>query len=78
MSNAYASFARFNQLYSAADRYKADALNREADARYSLRQFPAALATYEKAAAVGTNEKYYADFQRAVTLGILDRRPQKI
>jgi len=33
MSNAYASFARFNQLYSAADRYKADALNREADAR---------------------------------------------
>lgn len=78
MSNAYASFARFNQLYSAADRYKADALNREADARYSLRQFPAALATYEKAAAVGTNEKYYADFQRAVTLGILDRGPQKI
>lgn len=78
MSNAYASFARFNQLYSAADRYKADALNREADARYSLRQFSAALATYEKAAAVGTNEKYYADFQRAVTLGILDRRPQKI
>ena len=48
MSNAYASFARFNQLYSAADRYKADALNREADARYSLRQFSAALATYEK------------------------------
>lgn len=78
MSNAYASFARFNQLYSAADRYKADALNREADARYSLRQFSAALATYEKAAAVGTNEKYYADFQRAVTLGILDRGPQKI
>ena len=78
MSNAYASFARFNQIYSAADRYKADALNREADARYALRQFPAALATYEKAAAVGTNEKYYADFQRAVTLGVLDRGSQKI
>ena len=78
MSNAYAAFARFNLLYPAADRYKADALNREADARYALRQFPAALETYEKAAAVGTNEKYYADFQRAVTLGILDRGPQKI
>ncbi len=78
MSNAYSAFARFNLLYPAADRYKADALNREADARYSLRQFPAALETYEKAAAIGTNEKYYADFQRAVTLGILDRRLQKI
>lgn len=78
MSNAYASFARFNQLYTASDRYKADALNREADARYALRQFPAALATYEKAAAVGTNERHYADYQRAVTLGVLDRGAQKI
>lgn len=78
MSNAYASFARFNQLYTASDRYKADALNREADAHYALRQFPAALATYEKAAAVGTNERHYADYQRAVTLGVLDRGAQKI
>jgi len=78
MSNAYGSFARFNQLYAAPDRYKADALNREADARFALRQFPAALETYAKAAALGTNEKYYAEFQRAVTLGILDRTAQKI
>lgn len=77
MPNAYASFARFNLLYPAADRYKADALNREADARYALRQFPAALETYEKASAIGTNERHYADFQRAVTLGILDRGTQK-
>ena len=77
MPNAYAAFARFNLLYSASDRYKADALNREADARYALRQFPAALETYEKAAAIGTNERHYADFQRAVTLGILDRGTQK-
>ncbi len=78
MSNAYANFARFNLLYPTQDRYKADALNREGDARYSLRQFSDALDTYAKAAAVGTPERYYAEFQRAITLGVLNRRDRKI
>ena len=78
MSNAYAAFARFDQLYAASDSYKADALNREADARYALRQFPAALETYAKASAVGTVERHYADYRQAVTLGVLDRQSEKI
>jgi TolA-binding protein len=78
MSNAYNAFARFNMLYTTRDSYKADALNREADTHYALRQFTSALEGYEKASSIGTIEHYYADYQRAITLGILERQSQKV
>jgi len=78
MGGAEEWFGKFGELYRPSDRYRADALNRKADAQYATRNFEKALDTYAQAASLGTLEKYYADYQRAVTLGILGRRPQKI
>ncbi len=78
MANAKRSFATFVDSYRTADSYRADAWNRYGDALYSMREFKSAVGCYEKAAAVGTNESYYAQYQRAIALGILGRTTSKI
>lgn len=78
MAEAERSFSSFLSSYSLRDNYRADAFNRRGDAYYSLRQFESAVKDYEAAAAIGTNERYYSQYQRALALGILGRTGQKI
>ena len=78
MANAKRSFSTFVDLYRTADSYRADAWNRYGDALYSMREFKSAVGCYEKSAAIGTTEGYYAQYQRAIALGILGRTSNKI
>lgn len=78
MPNAKRSFAGFVDAYRKADSYRADAWNRYGDALYSMREFKSAVGCYEKAIPLGTTESYYAQYQRAIALGILGRTSNKI
>lgn len=79
MAQAQTSFTNFLSLYKPSDRYRADALNRTADACYAERRYDEAVKNYDRAIAVGQPaEKYYAQYKRAVTLGIQEKYPQKI
>ncbi len=71
-------FAKFIGLYPTADDYRADALNRMGDARYAARRFDEAIASYDAAIATGLGARYYAQYQRAMTLGIIDQPTRKI
>ncbi|MDE6623821.1 MAG: tetratricopeptide repeat protein [Alistipes sp.] len=77
MERAGKAFERFLSLHPAADRYRADAYNRLGDVRYAGRRFEEAIAEYDRAIAAGGEERYYAQYKRAVTLGILGRNDQK-
>lgn len=77
MAQARDSFGKFLAVYPARDRYRADAYNRLGDIRYSEREFEAAVGEYDRAVAIGGPEKQYAQYKRAVTLGILGRTEQK-
>lgn len=78
MANAKRSFANFVESYRKADGYRADAWNRYGDALYSMRDYKSAVGCYEKAASLETTESYYAQYQRAIALGILGRTANKI
>ncbi len=72
------SFGEFLRLYVPEDDYRADALNREGDSRYAQRKFAEALSSYENAYETRRTARHYAAWQRALTLGILDRPNEKI
>lgn len=72
------SFDKFLAAYPTRDSYRADALNRRGDVYYSARRFADAVACYDKAAEIGTTERYYAEYQRAITLGVQNKRAEKI
>lgn len=78
MKEAGDAFPKFLSLRGRADDYRADAWNRLGDTQYARRDFEEALRSYAKASATGGPEKYYAQYQRAVTLGILWDVPSKI
>lgn len=77
MKQAAAAFEKFLALHPASDRYRADARNRLGDVHYTNRDFEAAIGEYDKALAGVGPEKHYAQYKRAVTLGILGRAEQK-
>ena len=72
------AFDKFLSLRSTRDSYRADALNRRGDVHYGRREFAAAVACYDKAIAQNGAERYYAEFQRAKTYGIQNKRTEKI
>lgn len=72
------AFAKFLALHSRRDSYRADAFNRRGDAYYASRRFDDAIESYDNAIAIDTPEKYYAQYQRAVTLGVQNKPEQKI
>lgn len=76
-AQAGTSFRNFLSSYTPRDRYRADALNRLGDVAYSDRRFEEAVAEYDRAIALATPETEYAQYKRAVTLGILGRTDQK-
>ena len=78
LGQAQASFRKFLAAWSPRDRYRADAYNRLGDIRYSDREFEAAVGDYDRAVALNTPERYYAQYKRAVTLGILGRTEPKL
>ena len=77
LDQSAASFRKFLSAYGPRDRYRADALNRLGDVAYSDRRFEEAVGEYDRAIALATPEAAYAQYKRAVTLGILGRTEQK-
>lgn len=78
MEAAGLAFDKFLAAYPTRDSYRADALNRRGDVYYASRRFADAVECYNKAAALGTMERYYAEYQRAITLGVQNKRGEKI
>lgn len=78
MDAAAEAFDKFLTARSKRDAYRADAYNRRGDVHYAQREFSEAVACYDNAIAVNTSEKYYAQYQRAITLGVQNKRQEKI
>lgn len=76
--NAKKWFDRFLLDYPYKDSYAADAYNRLGDIEYAGRSFWRAIEYYDKAAAMGTQERYYSALQRAMMLGMVQRPERKI
>ncbi len=77
MAEAAESFGHFLSLHADRDRYRADACNRLGDIHYASREFEAAVVEYDRAIVIGTPEKQYAAYKRAVALGLLGRTDEK-
>ena len=78
MASASRSFDSFLSAYARRDSYYADALNRRGDIHYSQREFEKAVGCYDRSVALGGLEGYYAQYQRAVMLGVQNKRAEKI
>ena len=80
LAQAQRSFEKFLSAYAPRDRYRADATNRLGDVAYADRRFEEAVGAYDRTLAIGLSgvpEMQYAEYKRAVTLGILGRTEQK-
>lgn len=71
-------FDQFLLAYKNDDSYRADALNRRGDTEAAGRSFWKAIEYYDNAATLGTQERYYSAFQRAMMLGMVQRPERKI
>ncbi len=71
-------FDDFLGRYGAKDPYRADAFNRQGDIHHAQRAYWKAIESYDQAAAVGTDDRYYSAYQRALMLGLVDRADRKI
>ncbi len=69
-SQAAKAYDDFLDIYNHRDSYRADALNRRGDIHYAQREFDLAIKRYDDAQAMATSERYYAEYQRAITLGV--------
>ena len=78
MGAAAEAFDNFLKSRSKRDSYRADAYNRRGDVHYAQREFAKALECYDNAMAINTQEKYYAQYQRAMTYGVQNKRKDKI
>ena len=78
IADARRNFSSFLSNWSDRDRYRADALNRRGDAEYASREYASAVKSYAEAASLGTVERYYAQYQRALALGMSGRVNDKI
>ncbi len=56
----------------------ADTYNRLGDVRYSSRSFWPAMEEYDRAIKLDTPQRHYAEWRRAMVLGMVDRVPRKI
>ncbi|MBR4994626.1 MAG: tetratricopeptide repeat protein [Alistipes sp.] len=78
LEDANKAFLKFLNGRAKRDSYRADALNRVGDVHYSARRFDEAIKCYDDAMVINTPERYYAEYQRAVTLGVQNKRKDKI
>ncbi len=77
-SDAAKWFDDFLDRYGKNDSYRADAFNRQGDIYHAQRSYWKAIESYDQAAAVGTGDRYYSAYQRALMLGLVDRKDRKI
>lgn len=78
MAAAGKAFDDYLAVRPTRDGYFADALSRRGDAYYAEREFERAIECYNRAMAVDVPQRYYAEYQRAITLGVQNRRQDKI
>ena len=71
-------FNRFIGAYTANDGVKADSYNRLGDVYFLDREYTRAMDNYNRAVAIGTSEKYYAEYQKAIVAGLTSGVPAKI
>ncbi|MDR2885513.1 MAG: tetratricopeptide repeat protein [Rikenellaceae bacterium] len=75
---AGAWFSKYINLRPTDKEFLSDAYNRMGDVKYSGRSFWQAIEEYDKIIKLGTQQKYYGQWRRAFTLGLVDRTPRKI
>ena len=78
MTSAGKAFEEFLKVRTQSDAYRIDAYNRMGDVHYSKREFAKALQYYDRAIASNATQRYYAEYQRAITLGVQNKRSEKI
>lgn len=78
MSRAREWFDSFLAVHTTNDSFRADAFNRRGDIEAAGRGFWRAIEYYDKAIALRTDERYYATYQRAMMLGMVERPERKI
>ncbi len=71
-------FDDFLTRHSARDSYRADAFNRQGDVEHADRNYRGAIQSYDAAAALGTPERFYSAYQRAMMQGLMNRPEAKI
>lgn len=71
-------FKQFTHEYKINDSFKADAYNRLGDVSLAKKSYWDAIANYDKTLKLNTREKYYAAYQRAMVLGMVNRNSRKI
>ncbi len=78
MESAAKAFEEFLKVRTLNDEYRADAYNRMGDVRYATRKYAEAVQYYDRAIASNQAGRYYAQYQRAITLGVQNKRLEKI
>ncbi|MCD7962506.1 MAG: tetratricopeptide repeat protein [Rikenellaceae bacterium] len=71
-------FDRFIAAYTGNTSIMADAYNRLGDIYFLNRDYAQATQNYDMAISVGTQERYYAEYQKALTLGLTSGATAKI
>ncbi len=74
---AQSQFEQFVAVYQPRDGYLSDAYNRLGDTFYSGREFGKAVENYDKATLLGDENRYYAEYKRAVSLGVQGKTKEK-
>ena len=77
-SDARGWFDKFLSQYPVRDTYRADTYNRLGDILFAERSYARAIERYDDAIKTGTGERYYAQYQRAVMLGLSGRSADKV
>ena len=68
----------FIWLYKSRDAYRADGYNRLGDVQFLQQNYADAVKSYEGSIAIGTEQKHYARYRRAISLGLLGKQSPKI
>lgn len=75
--DAAKEFATFLSRYKNADSYRADAFNRQGDIHHQNKSYWKAIESYSSAMGIDQPQKYYAEYQRAMMLGLVNRVERK-
>lgn len=78
MASAAKAFEEFLQVRAEQDEYRADVYNRMGDVHYTSREFAKAVDYYDQAIKTNLPQRYYAEYQRAMTFGAQNKRTDKI
>ena len=78
ISAAKSALDGFIWLYKSRDKYRADGYNRLGDVQFLQQNYTQAVKSYEGAIALGTEQRHYARYRRAISLGLLGKQSPKI